>query len=69
MSWIRCNLTVVLTLSAVVSAGVAFLVFGVSGVQTLFIDDKVDEDGPLFDSAVAVAADDTLPLSSPMRPS
>jgi len=53
MSWIRRNLKVVLPLSVVVLAGVAFLAFGVFGVQTLFIDDEVDEDGPVFASGVA----------------
>jgi hypothetical protein len=60
MNWIRRNLKIVIPVSAVMLATVAFLAFGVFGVHTLFIDDKVDEDGPLFDSAVAVAADDTL---------
>jgi len=40
-------------------AGVAFLAFGVFGVHTLFIDDKVDEDGPVFDSGVAAATTDS----------
>jgi len=60
MSWIRRNLKVVLPLSVVVLAGAAFLAFGVFGVQTLFIDDKVDEDGPVFASGVAAAPDDTI---------
>jgi hypothetical protein len=41
--------------SAVVVIGVAYLAFGVFGVHTLFIDDEVDEDGPVFDSGVAAA--------------
>jgi len=60
MSWIRRNLKVVLPLSVVVLASIAFLAFGVFGVQTLFIDDEVDEDGPVFASGVAAAPDDTI---------
>ena len=60
MSWIRRNLKVVLPLSVVVLAGVAFLAFGVFGVQTLFIDDEVDEDGPVFASGVVAAPDATV---------
>lgn len=56
MSWIRRNLKVVLPVSAVAVVAVAFVAFGVFGVHTLFIDDKVDEDGPVFDSGVAAAA-------------
>jgi Electron transfer DM13 len=43
---------------------VVFLAFGVFGVQTLFIDDKVDEAGPVFVSGAApsgIASDDTPP--------
>jgi len=60
MSWIRRNLKVVLPLSVVLLAGVAFLAFGVFGVQTLFIDDEVDEDGPVFASGVVAAPDATV---------
>lgn len=56
MSWIRRNLKIILPVSAVVVVGVAYLAFGVFGVHTLFIDDKVDESGPVFDSGVAAAA-------------
>jgi hypothetical protein len=55
MSWIRRNLKIVLPVSAVVVVAVAYLAFGVFGVHTLFIDDQVDEDGPVFDSGVAAA--------------
>jgi hypothetical protein len=55
MSWIRRNPKIVLPVSAVV-VGVAYLAFGVFGVHTLFIDDEVDEDGPVFDSGVGAAA-------------
>ena len=56
MNWLRSNLRIVLPLTAVVVAGIGFLAFGVFGVHTLFIDDTVDEDGPVFDSAVAALA-------------
>jgi hypothetical protein len=57
MSWIRRNLKIVLPVTVVVLVGLGYLAFGVFGVHTLFIDDKVDEAGPVFDSgAVAVAA-------------
>ncbi len=60
MSWIRRNLKVVFPVATVALVAVAYLAFGIFGVHTLFIDDKVDEDGPLFDSGVAAATDDTL---------
>jgi hypothetical protein len=67
MSWIRRNLKIILPVSAVFVVGVAYLAFGVFGVHTLFIDDKVDESGPVFDSGVAVAA---APVTSePSEPS
>ena len=59
MSWIRNNLKIVLPVTAVVAAGVAYLAFGIFGVHTLFIDDTVDDAGPVFDSGVA--ASDTVP--------
>lgn len=37
--------------TAVVIAGLAWLAFGFFGVQTLFIDDVVDEAGPAFDAS------------------
>jgi hypothetical protein len=53
--------------TAVVVFGVAYLAFGVLGVHTLFIDDKVDESGPVFDSGVAAAV---APVTSePSEPS
>ena len=62
MSWIRRNLKIVLPVAALALVGVAVLAFGVFGVHTLFIDDKVDEDGPVFDSGVAAAAS---PIDTP----
>jgi len=60
MSWIRRNIKILAPVTVVVLAGVAYLAFGVFGVHTLFIDDKVDEDGPVFASGVA-APTETLP--------
>ncbi|MFT6812821.1 MAG: hypothetical protein ACJASK_001445 [Ilumatobacter sp.] len=49
-NWIRNNLKIVIP-GALVGLGVlAFLAFGVFGVHTKFIDDKVSEDGPVFAS-------------------
>ena len=59
MSWIRKNLKIVLPVTLVVLAGVVYLAIGVFGVHTLFIDDTVDDAGPVFDSGVA--ADDLIP--------
>ncbi len=56
MSRIRRNSKVIVPASAVVVALVAYLAFGVFGIHTLFIDDKVDEEVPVFDSGVAAAA-------------
>jgi hypothetical protein len=64
MSWIRRNLKIVLPLAAVALVGVAFLAFGVFGVQTLFFDDKVDEAGPVFDSGVAAVAAPVEPTTT-----
>ena len=62
MSWIRSNLKIVLPVTALVLGGLAFLAFGVFGVHTLFIDDEVDEAGPVFDSGVV--ASDVIPDES-----
>jgi hypothetical protein len=56
MSWIRRNLKIVLPVTVVAMVAVAVLAFGVFGVHTLFLDDEVDEGGPVFDSGVAAAA-------------
>ena len=60
MSWIRRNIKILVPVTVVALAGVAYLAFGVFGVHTLFIDDKVDEDGPVFASGAA-APTETLP--------
>ena len=54
MQWIRRNLKVIVPVGVVLAIGVAVVAFGVFGVQTLFIDDTVDESGPVFDSGVGV---------------
>ncbi|HUS42764.1 MAG TPA: DM13 domain-containing protein [Ilumatobacteraceae bacterium] len=69
MSWIRRNLKIVLPVAAVALVGVAVLAFGVFGVHTLFIDDKVDEAGPVFDSGTTasdVAADEPATTDVPL---
>ncbi len=57
MTWIRRNIKILAPVALVGVVAVAFLAFGVFGVHTLFIDDKVDEAGPVFDSGVAAAAE------------
>jgi hypothetical protein len=58
-SFIRTHKIVVGAAAAAVLAGIAWLAFGFFGVHTLFIDDVVDEAGPVFDVA-PVAADAAL---------
>jgi hypothetical protein len=60
MSWVRRNIKILAPVTLVVLAAVAYLAFAVFGVHTLFIDDKVDEDGPVFASGAA-APTETLP--------
>ena len=67
MSWIRRNIKILAPVTLVALAGVAYLAFGVFGVHTLFIDDKVDEDGPVFASGAA-APTDTLPAIESTTP-
>jgi len=67
MQWIRTHLKIVIPTGLVVLAGAAYLAFGFFGIQTLFIDDKVDEAGPVFDSGAGaeVAADVPATTSAP----
>ena len=65
MGWIRRNLKLVLAVSTVLLVGVAYFAFGIFGVHTLFIDDKVDEDGPVFASGAAAAPDEPDVVASP----
>jgi hypothetical protein len=62
MSWIRRNLKIVLPVSAVALVAVGFVAFGVFGVHTLFIDDRVGETGPVFDSGVAAGTGSVEPI-------
>jgi hypothetical protein len=55
MSWTRNNLKIAIPGILVGLGAVAFLAFGVFGVHTKFIDDKVSEDGPVFASDVVGA--------------
>ncbi len=43
---------IVIPVGLALVAGVAYLAFGVFAIQTLFVDDKVDEAEPVFDSGV-----------------
>lgn len=47
-------------LAVVGVAVVGVLAFGVFGVHTLFIDDAVSEDGPVFESGAAAEVDDPV---------
>ncbi len=69
MDWIRRNLKIILPVGAVAIAGLAFLAFGVFGVHTLFIDDKVDEAGPVFDSGVSASAEVDAAATESTQPS
>jgi hypothetical protein len=50
MQWIRTHLKIVIPVALAAVVGISYLAFGVFAIQTLFIDDKVDEAGPVFDS-------------------
>jgi hypothetical protein len=51
----RSRWKILLPVSAALIAGLAWLAFGVFGVHTLFIDDKVSEAGPVFDSGAGAS--------------
>lgn len=61
MDWIRRHLKVIVPFGVAIAALVAVLAFGVFGVHTLFLDDRVDEAAPVFaaelDPTTATAAD------------
>jgi hypothetical protein len=59
MQWIRSHLVIVLSAVLVVVGLLAYLAFGVFGVQFLFIDDKVDEAAPVFESGAGAATETT----------
>jgi hypothetical protein len=63
MAWTK-NRPLVAAIAAVGLAVVAYLAFGVFGIHTLFIDDEVNESGPVFASGAApsgIASDETPP--------
>ena len=49
---LRDNWKVSVPVGAVAVAALAWLAFGFFGIQTLFVDDVVDEAGPVFDSGL-----------------
>jgi hypothetical protein len=53
MQWVRDHLKILIPAAVVVVGLVAYLAFGVFGVQFLFIDDKVDEAAPVFASGAS----------------
>jgi hypothetical protein len=55
-SFLARNWKILTPVGVLIGALVAYLAFGVFGVHTLFIDDEVDEAGPVFASG-AVAGD------------
>ena len=54
--------------AALAIAGLAWLAFGFFGVHTLFIDDVVDESGPVFAAAPAAVPIDAPPASAAEPP-
>ena len=50
MNWIRENKVVAAMIGGVGVVILAYLAFGVFGIQTEFFDDEVSEEGPVFDS-------------------
>jgi Electron transfer DM13 len=68
MSFLRRNWRWVAPGAVVLVAFLAWLAFGYFAVQTLFVDDVVDEAGPVFDRDVAAAAEspaDTTAAAAP----
>ena len=58
-SFLSRNWKILAPIGVVGGIVVAYLAFAVFGIHTLFIDDKVNEEGPVFASgASAVVADD-----------
>ena len=50
MNWLRNNLKIAAPIAVVLAAAGAYVAFGVLGIHTLFIDDKVNEAAPVFAS-------------------
>lgn len=67
MQWIRAHLKVLVPAVVGVLAVLAYLAFGVFGVQFLFIDDTVDEAGPVFASGAGASTTvtETPPTTAP----
>lgn len=72
MSFIRKHPIGVGASAVALVAGLAWLAFGFFGVHTLFVDDVVDEAGPVFDAApvsaapaAALPAADSSPTTTP----
>jgi len=62
-SFLSRNLKLLIPIGVVLTAGAVYLAFFVFGIQTLVIDDKVDEAGPVFDSGAAAEVRDDLPAA------
>lgn len=70
LDWVKSNLKIVVPAGILVIGVLAFLAFGVFGVHTLFIDDVVDEAGPVFDSGLngdTIDADTRLEMDVAME--
>jgi len=65
MSWIRRNIKIIAPVTVVALVGVAYLAFGVFGVHTLFIDDKVDEANPFAEPTASTEQTATTDASAP----
>jgi len=73
MQWIRDHLKIVIPAAVVVVGLVAYLAFGIFGVQFLFIDDEVDEAAPVFASGAgtddaAATEETTVPAATTAQP-
>ena len=55
MEWIRRNLKFLVPAAVVLVLLGAYLAFGVFGIQTLFVDDEVDEAVPVFESGAGAS--------------
>ncbi len=62
-SFLSRNLKLLIPIGVVLTAAAVYLAFFVFGIQTLVIDDKVDEAGPVFDSGAAAEVRDDLPAA------
>ena len=67
-SFLATHWKIVAPVGVALGALVAYLAIGVFGVHTLFIDDTVDEAGPVFASGAGAAPEDTAPPDSAPAP-